>query len=142
MAVAAEGDAAGARAESGAIADVVRKRLESESSSPFLWSCLGLTDAMLGNKGEAVRHARKAVELNAEFFDAFDGPWLDYVLAVVYAQTGEKELAIEEIGRVLRVSGRNANVHALRRALEFAPLRGDPRFQALLDDPKNNTPLL
>jgi hypothetical protein len=33
------------------------------------------------------------------------------------------------------------NIHAMRRHPMFAPLRGDPRFEVLLNDPKNNAPL-
>lgn len=33
------------------------------------------------------------------------------------------------------------NIHALRVSPQFFPLRGDPRFEALLKDPKNNEPL-
>jgi hypothetical protein len=38
-----------------------------------------------------------------------------------------------------------ANVHQARVGIwpfvSFQPLRGDPRFEALLNDPKNNAPL-
>jgi hypothetical protein len=33
------------------------------------------------------------------------------------------------------------SVHPLRVNPELAPLRGDPRFEARLNDPKNNAPL-
>jgi len=33
------------------------------------------------------------------------------------------------------------NVHAMRHHPYFFPRQGDPRFEALLNDPKNNAPL-
>ena len=33
------------------------------------------------------------------------------------------------------------NVFVMRRHPAYAPLRDDPRLQALLNDPKNNAPL-
>ncbi len=35
----------------------------------------------------------------------------------------------------------HANVHEMRHHPDFFPLQGDPRFEALLNDPKNNAPL-
>jgi hypothetical protein len=35
----------------------------------------------------------------------------------------------------------HSNVHQMRVDALYAPLRGDPRFEALLKDPKNNAPL-
>lgn len=43
--------------------------------------------------------------------------------------------------RQLRVPGSELNIHEMKRAPQFAPLRGDPRFEALLTDPKINAPL-
>jgi hypothetical protein len=63
------------------------------------------------------------------------------VLPFVLAWTGEKDRAIAEYARLLQVPGSDLNVHVMRRHPAYAPLRGDPRFEALLNDPKNNAPL-
>jgi hypothetical protein len=42
---------------------------------------------------------------------------------------------------MLLIPGAELNVHEMRRAPEFFPLQGDPRFEALLQDRKNNAPL-
>jgi hypothetical protein len=75
-------------------------------------------------------------------------------LASVHAWTGDKDRALRELTRLLHVPGQHLrrddggddywsriNVHELRSCLEFSPLQGDPRFEALLNDPKNNEPL-
>ncbi len=48
--------------------------------------------------------------------------------------------AIAELTRLLRAPG-NFSVAAFRVDPSFTKLHGDPRFQALLNDPKNNAPL-
>ena len=118
-----------------------RSRLEREPVNAYLWSQLGMMEAMLGHKEDALRFARKAVELLPESRDAFRGPELGEHLAFVYAWTGDKDRAIAELARLLRVPGFGLNVHYLRRGARYAPLRGDPRFEALLNDPNNNAPL-
>jgi hypothetical protein len=59
----------------------------------------------------------------------------------VYVLIGDKDQAIAEYARLLRLPYSGLNVHAMRRDPPFAPLRSDVRFQALLGDPKNNAPL-
>ena len=103
-------------------------------------------EALLGQKEAALRDARKAVELLPESVDAFMGPSFTANLAAVYAWNGDKDRAIAEITRLLRIptsgDGVSAiNIHALRVTPQFFPLRGDPRFEALLKDPKNHEPL-
>lgn len=53
---------------------------------------------------------------------------------------GDKEIAIEELTHSLRGPGIDT-VAALRNASAFAALRGDPRFEAMLADPKNGDPV-
>jgi TolB-like protein/Tfp pilus assembly protein PilF len=144
----ARGDTAGAKAR---LADLgtLRARLEAEPENDLLWAQLGEYEALLGHKEEALRCVRKAVELMPETFDALRGPIRSLSLAFVYAWTGDKEGAIAEYTRLLRlpisVSYLNKevglNVHDMKRCPAYAPLRGDPRFEALLNDPKNNAPL-
>ncbi|MNC95558.1 hypothetical protein D3C83_127100 [compost metagenome] len=54
---------------------------------------------------------------------------------------GEKAEALAELKRTLRQPF-GPNVHELRNEWEGQPLRGDPEFEALLNDPANNAPLL
>jgi hypothetical protein len=62
----------------------------------------------------------------------------------VLAWTGDKEGAIAEYARFLRMPvspSLNSNVNVVRHSPSLFPLHGDPRFEALLNDPKNNAPL-
>ena len=117
-----------------------KARLEQQPGTKILWSNLALLHALIGDKEEALRCARKAVELVPESADRLAGPALSMVLGQVLAWTGDKDAALAELARLLRtVYG--ANVYTARIDPGWLPLRGDPRFEALLNDPKNNAPL-
>ena len=63
-------------------------------------------------------------------------------LAFAQAWTGDKEDAIAEYARAAAApTNPSLNVHVIKRSPEFFPVRGDPRCEALLNDPKNNAPL-
>jgi hypothetical protein len=88
-----------------------------------------------------------AGDFSAESSDPWQGALPAAVLAFVYAWTGDKNHAIAEYARLLRTPVRTQdreevlNIEIMRRCPEYAPLRGDPRFEALLNDPKNSAPL-
>ena len=94
---------------------------------------LGMTDAVLGHKQEALREGRHAVELLPITKDAIDGAELVKYLAVIYAWCGEKNLAIQQIATALRIpstlSYGNLKLHPY-----WDPLRGDPQFEKILAD--------
>ncbi|MSU50994.1 MAG: TIR domain-containing protein [Opitutus sp.] len=138
--LAAQGDLSAARAQLGDI-KTVRGRLEEEPTNPYRWSAVAECEAILGNREEALRCARKAVELSLESIDAENGPGFSASLAFVYAWTGDKDRAIAEYARLLSVPFSRLNVHEMRRNPRYHPLQDDPRFDALLNDPKNNAPL-
>jgi len=148
MMLAAQGDMAGAATRLGGALAEVRAELLVQPSNARLWSALSRMEALLGQNEAALRDARKAVELLPESVDAFLGPSFTANLAAVYAWIGDKDRAIAEITRLLRIPTHSAgdlvsviNIHALRFSPQFFPLRGDPRFEALLNDPKNHAPL-
>jgi TolB-like protein/Tfp pilus assembly protein PilF len=93
---------------------------------------LALCDAMLGNKDAAIREGRRAVELLPISKDALNGPLLVGYLAVIYAWTGEKDLAMEQLEIATKVpsywSYGNLKLHPL-----WDPLRDDERFARLLE---------
>ncbi len=89
---------------------------------------LGMADAALGNKEDAIREGRRAVELLPVTKDAIIGPQLVQNLALIYAWTGEKDLALKQLSDVTKVPG-YLNYGDLRLHPRWDPLRGDPRFE-------------
>ena len=100
------------------------------------------TEGTVTNSERRVQRVRKAMELVPESLDAITGPGSYHrSLAFCYAWTGDKTRAIEEYAKVFPQPGGSMNVHAFRRGYYYTPLRGDPRWEAVLNDPKNNAPL-
>jgi len=102
---------------------------------------LGWLYALMGRKEDAITEGRRAVELKPESRDAVDGPLMNCYLALIYARVGEKELAIPLIERLLKTPGAvdsayySITINDLKYRWEWDPLRGDPRFQKLLEQP-------
>ena len=98
-----------------------------------------LVNAFMGRKEEAIREARRAVELKPESKDALDGALMNSYLALVYARVGEKDLAFQLIERLLKTSGPidsadySITVNDLKYRWEWDPIRNDPRFQKLIE---------
>jgi eukaryotic-like serine/threonine-protein kinase len=90
-------------------------------------------DAGLGRKEEAIREARRAVDLMPTAKDAVAGPTHVAALALVYAWTGERDRALEQLEKVATIPGEGASTYG---DLRFNPcwddLRGDPRFDKIV----------
>jgi TolB-like protein len=114
--------------------------LEAQPANATLWGYLALLHAFVGHDAEALRCAHKAVELIPESVDAVLGPNQRATLAQVYAWTGDKDRALAEVARLLRTPF-GLNVYSIRTDPRWLPLVGDPRLEALLNDPQNNAPL-
>ncbi len=92
---------------------------------------LGLIDAGLGRKEEALREGRRAVELLPVKKDAINGPIMVVYLAMIAAWVGEKDLACEELARAIRYPDFLSYGH-LKLLPFWDPLRGDPRFEKIV----------
>jgi TolB-like protein/class 3 adenylate cyclase/Tfp pilus assembly protein PilF len=92
---------------------------------------LGMADAALGHKDEAIREGRRAVELLPVSKDAIRGPLLIQYLAFIYAWTGKKDLALEQLSVAARIPSHLSYGH-LRLHPYWDPLRGDPRFEKIV----------
>ena len=103
-------------------------------------TCIGSEDA--------IREARRAVELEPESEDAFHGAVFAANLAMVYALIGEQDPAITLIERLLSTPGPLAatwdigsdiTLADLRLRWEWDSLRNDPRFKRILEGPEPKT---
>ncbi len=93
---------------------------------------LGVVDAVLGNKQDAIREGLRAVELLPVSKNSLEGPMLIQYLAVIYAWTGDNDRAIERLSEATRLSGSHVTYGDLHLNPLWDPLRGDSRFEAIV----------
>ena len=92
---------------------------------------LGLIDAALGRKEEALREGRRAVELLPVEKDAINGPRMIDNLAVIAAWAGEKDLACEQLAMVVHPPAQ-VSYGQLKLLPVWDPLRGEPCFEKIV----------
>lgn len=100
---------------------------------------LGLIDAALGRKEEALREGRRAVELLPVEKDAGNGQLMIQCSAMIAAWAGEKNLACEQLARALRhpINPTSAASYGdLKLTPWWDPLRGEPCFEKLVEQAK------
>jgi TolB-like protein/predicted Ser/Thr protein kinase len=93
---------------------------------------IGVVDAALGNKEDAIREGERSVELMPVTKSAIDGAILVQYLAVIYAWTGNKDSAIERLTEAAKLPGSHVTYGDLRLNPLWDPLRGDARFEAII----------
>jgi TolB-like protein/Tfp pilus assembly protein PilF len=132
------GDAVGAQEAFLAARAELEKTLNEQPDYGPVYTVLGLIDAGLGRKDEAMREGRRAVELLPITKNSIDGAELMKYLAVIYAWCGEKDLALQQIEATLRIPS-TLNYGSLKLHPYWDALRGDPRFEKIVADlaPRN-----
>jgi Tfp pilus assembly protein PilF len=107
---------------------------------------LGLLYAYMGRKEDAIREGTRATEITPVWEDAVEGhQWLCN-LALIHARVGNSDEAIQMIESLLREPGCVSPLNEacmtlwdLRLRWQWDPLRKDPRFQKILNDPEPAT---
>ena len=92
---------------------------------------VAILDAGLGRKEEAIREALRAVELMPIAKSSLHGPCHVTNLALVYAWTGERDRALEQLEIVAKIPD-GPTYGDLRFNPCWDSLRGDPRFDKIV----------
>jgi TolB-like protein/class 3 adenylate cyclase/Flp pilus assembly protein TadD len=109
----------------------IQKSLIAEPDFPAAISILGLIDAALGRKEEAIREGQRAVELLPTNKDAVTGALLRTHLVLIYAWVGQQDSALEELRLVANAPG-PVSYGDLSLHSYWDSLRGDPRFERIV----------
>jgi TolB-like protein/cytochrome c-type biogenesis protein CcmH/NrfG len=109
---------------------VVESDLAQAPDDPKLVAMLGLILARRGRHDDAIAAGRRAVELLPIARDAYDGPLIATKLAVIYAQAGQNDRAIDLLTELVAMSN-GPTRGTLRVEPEWDSLRGDLRFEKL-----------
>jgi TolB-like protein/class 3 adenylate cyclase/Tfp pilus assembly protein PilF len=95
---------------------------------------LGLIDAALGRKEEALREGRRAVELLPVEKDSINGAHMIEYFAITAAWVGEKDLACEQLAKAEQLPGYGTITYGqLKLTPYWDPLRGNPRFEKIVN---------
>ena len=137
----AQGDIAGAQKYFEDARPVFENAAKEAPLSAIRHANLGWLYAFMGRKEDAIREGRRAVELKPESKDAVDGVIVNCYLALIYARVGEKDLAFPLLERLLKTPGAvdsvdySITINDLKYRWEWDPIRSDPRFQKLIEQP-------
>jgi len=127
----------GDRDRAGPMYETAREKLERERGQrpddPRVRSALGLAYAGLGRKEDAIREARKGVDLVPPAKDAMRAPARVHDLARVYTIVGEHRAALDELERLLSMPYFFFSVNVMELEPVWDPLRSDPRYRSIVD---------
>ena len=126
-----KGDKAAVRAAYTTARNEAAKLIEDQPDYAEALCVLGVADAALGNKEDAIREGRRATELIPVSKNAIEGYLLIEYLALIYAWTGEKDLACQQLAVAARTPG-FLSYGELRLHPRWDPLRGDRRFEEIV----------
>ncbi len=128
------GDLPGEKMALEAARDLLEKRLRERPDDAKTLSLLGVVEAGLGRKEEALRAGRRATELLPVEKDALDGPLLLANLALIHAWNGDKAAALAQLAALGRDGSPVAAQFEPMRP-SFGDLRLHPCWASLRDDP-------
>ncbi len=126
-----KGDAAAAHASFTTARAAQQRIVDAQPDYGPALCVLGLIDAGLGRKDDALREGRRAVELTPPSKDSINGPLIMGFFAVMCAWVEEKDLAIDQLTHAIQLPGR-LSYGQLRLHPIWDPLRGDPRFEKIV----------
>ena len=105
---------------------------------------LALIDAFLHEKQQAIGGATDAINFSHTFASSVEQNQLRGALALIYAQGGETDKAVDLVETLLKLPAEfpdeaflyNITLADLKLGWQWDPLRNNPRFQKLLNEPE------
>jgi adenylate cyclase len=134
------GDQPLARARVAPFLEEARKQVASTPDNYLAWGNLGQLELLSGQPDAAMEHLAKATRLLPPSGDAVAGPGVRFWYLSGCAMTGRKDEALTGLAELVR-QPTGIPLIDIRTSPAFLPLRGDPRFQAILNDPKSRAQL-
>jgi TolB-like protein/class 3 adenylate cyclase/Flp pilus assembly protein TadD len=125
------GDTPAAKTAFTAARKELEKAVREQPDNAQALIALGMVDAALGQKKDAIREGRRAIELFPVSKDAIDGSLLMEYLAAIYATSGKADAAIDQLAATAKIPG-HLNYGELRLDPIWDPLRRDPRFDKIV----------
>ena len=129
----AQGDAQKTRDAFSAARVKIEAKLHDQPDDGVLLATLGLIDAGLSRKEEALAEGRRAVELRPISNDAVDGAAVIGNLAMTYAWVGDVDSAMERLMFLAKTPGNAPDYGQLKFDPAWDAVRRDPRFAKMLD---------
>jgi hypothetical protein len=109
----------------------VEKKVREQPEYAQALCVLGMIDAGLGRKAEAIREGRHASELLPVSKESINGSLLMQYMAVIYTWTGEKDLAVDQLAATARIPS-SVTYGDLALHPFWDSLRADPRFEKIV----------
>jgi len=128
----AKGDSARATAAFRECREILAQRLIVKPEDARTIAVLAQVDAGLGEKELAVGEAQHAIDLMPISKDIYDGALVLEGLAQVYAWSGDRDHAIGLVQKLVTMPG-YTNYARLKLHPLWSPLRGDPRFEKIVN---------
>ena len=140
LALRAKGDGSRAAEAARVALRQIAVELKSSPTDDQLLTLSALLHAILGERDLALANHKLALTTALAKKDLFSAGLADGELLYLHALLGDREKALQEIARQLKLPGW-WSAHGFRVDLRLAALWDDPKFQAIVNDPASNAPL-